>query len=80
MPDADDLYPGHEAYRLFVIVTGVFVADFDDLTAIIRTAMTAREVRTLGLVTLGAFHDRNRVQLPVRRTTAARFTARRLPL
>jgi hypothetical protein len=80
MPDADDLYPGHEAYRLFVIVTGVFVADFDDLTAIIRTAMTAREVRTLGLVTLGAFHDRNRVQLPVRRPTAARFTARRLPL
>jgi hypothetical protein len=63
-----------------VIVTGVFVADFNDLTAIIRAAMTAREMRTLRLVTLGAFHDRNRVQLPVRRTTAARFTARRLPL
>jgi hypothetical protein len=63
-----------------VIVTGVFVADLDDLTAIIRAAMTAYEVRTLRLVTLGAFHDRNRVQLPVRRTTAARFTARRLPL
>jgi hypothetical protein len=63
-----------------VIVTGVFVADFDDLTAIIRAAMSTREVRALRLVTLGAFHDRNRVQLPVRRTTAARFTARRLPL
>jgi hypothetical protein len=63
-----------------VIVTGVFVADLDDLTAIIRSAMTAREVRALRFVTLGAFHDRNRVQLPVRRTTAARLTARRLPL
>lgn len=63
-----------------MIVTGVFVANLDDLTAIIRTAVAAREVRALRLVTLGAFHDRNRVQLPVRRTTAARFTARGLPL
>jgi len=80
VPDADDLYPGQEAYRLFVIVTGVLIADLDDLTAIIRAAMTAHEVRALGLMTLGAFHGRDRVQLPVRRTTAARFTARRLPL
>gem|GEM_PF-5288070 len=63
-----------------MIVTGVFVADFDDLTAVVRSAMTAHEMRALGLVTLGAFHGRYRVQLPVRRTTAARFTARRLPL
>jgi hypothetical protein len=63
-----------------VIVTGVFVADFDDLTAIIRAAMTAHEMRALGLVTLGTLDGRHRIELPVRRTTAARFTARRLPL
>jgi hypothetical protein len=63
-----------------VIVTGVFVADLDDLTAIIRAAMTAHEVRALGLVTLGTLNNGYRVEFPVRRTTAARFTARRLPL
>ena len=62
-----------------MIVTGVFVADLDDLTAIIRAAMSAHEMRALRLVTLGALHGRDRVELPVRRTTAARFTARRLP-
>ena len=77
MPDADDLYPGQ---GLSVIVTGVFVADLDDLTAIIRAAMSAHKVRSFRLVTLGALDGRNRVELPVRRTTAARFTARRLPL
>jgi hypothetical protein len=44
-----------------VIVTGVLIADLDDLTAIIRAAMTAHEVRALGLMTLGAFHGRDRV-------------------
>jgi len=77
MPEADDLYPGQ---GLFVIVTGVFVADLDDLTAIIRAAVSARKVRALRLVTLGTLDGCNRVELPVRRTTAARFTARRLPL
>ena len=77
MPDAGDPDSGQ---GLFVIVTGVFVADLDDLTAIIGSAMTAHKVRTLRLVTLVALHGRYRVQLPVCRTTAARFTARRLPL
>jgi len=63
-----------------VIVTGVFVADFYDLTAVIRTAMTAHEMRALGLMTLGALDDGYRVELPVCRTPAARFAARRLPL
>jgi len=79
MPDADDAYPG-QGRALIVIVTGVFVADFDDLTTVIRSAMTAHEVRALRLVTLGALDGRNRAELPVRRTTAARLTARCLPL
>jgi hypothetical protein len=77
MPESDDLYPGQ---GLGVIVTGVFVADLDDLTAIIRAAMPAHKVRALRLVTLGALDGCDRAELPVRRTTAARFTARRLPL
>jgi hypothetical protein len=63
-----------------VIVTGVFVADFDDLTAVIHAAMAAGKMRALGLMALGTFDGRDRVQFPVRRSTAARFTARRLPL
>ncbi len=77
MPDADDLDPGQD---LFVIVTGVFVADLNDLTAVVSTAMSAQKVRALRLMALVAFHGRDRVQLPVCRTTAARFTARCLPL
>jgi len=84
MPHAGNLYSGQDASGklriLIVIVTGVLVADLDDLTTIVCAAMTAHEVRALGLMTLGALHRRDRVQLPVRRTTAARFTARRLPL
>ena len=58
MPDSDDLYPGQ---GLGVIVTGVFVADFNDLAAVIHSAMTAHEVRALWLMTLRAFHGRYRV-------------------
>jgi hypothetical protein len=62
-----------------VVVTGVFVANFDDLTTVIRAAIGAREMRALGLMTLTALDARDRVQFPVCRTTTARLTARRLP-
>lgn len=65
---------------LGVIVTGMFVADLYDLATVIHPAMTAYEVRALGLMTLVAFHGRDRAQFPICRSTAARFTARRLPL
>jgi hypothetical protein len=73
----DDFDPGQ---NLVVVVTGVFVADLYDLATIIRSAMTAHKMRTLGLMTLVALDGRNRTQFPISRPTAARFTARRLPL
>jgi hypothetical protein len=68
MPDADDAYPGQDGSatrilricHLLVIVTGVLVADLDDLTSVIHAAMAAYEMRTLGLMALGAFHGRDR--------------------
>jgi hypothetical protein len=79
MAHADNLGP-REVQLLVVIVTGVFVANLDDLTTVIRTAMTAHEMRTLGLMALRTLDGRDRIEFPVRRPTAARLTARCLPL
>ena len=56
------------------------IVDFDDLTSIVRPAGFANEMRPLRLVALRALDGRYRIELPVSRTAAARFTARRLPL
>jgi hypothetical protein len=45
---------------LVVIVTGVFVANLDDLTAVIHAAMAAHKMRALRLMTLGALDGRYR--------------------
>ncbi len=58
---------------------GMIVFDFHDLATGVRAAFAAREMRTLGLVTLRALDRRDGFQFPVGRSAAARFTARRFP-
>jgi len=68
-----------------VVVTGVIlavslVANLNDLPAVVHAAGTACEMRALGLMALRTLHDRDRGELPVCRTAAARFAARGFPL
>src|ERR1019366_10214489 len=67
---------------LFVCVAGVvaFVARCDDLTAVVRTAEVAHEMRPLRLVTLRTLNGRDRIELPVCRPAATRLRARSFPL
>jgi hypothetical protein len=79
MPHGGDSDSG--AVQLLAVgVACVLVLYFDNLTAGVRAAVLAREVRTLRRVTLRTLNGRHGVELPVRRATAARLTARGFPL
>ena len=73
--DADDL----DAAQRHEALTGRLVSNLNDLPAAVRAAILAREMRPLGLVTLGAKHGGHVAKLPVGRAPAAGLAARRLP-
>src|SRR5579884_3765293 len=60
-------------------MSGVLVLNLDDLPAVVRAAMLAHEMRTLGRVTLRTLDGRHRVEFPICRATAARLAARSFP-
>src|SRR5580704_204439 len=64
--DANDLY----ATQGHLCLTGRLVLYLDDLPAVIRAAVCAREVRPLRLMALGTLDGRHRAELPVRRAEA----------
>ncbi len=77
MPDAHDFDARQD---LAVIVTGVLVADLHDLATVIGSTVPAHKMRPLRLMTLVTLDGSDRIELPIRRSTAARLAARRLPL
>src|ERR1700692_4915497 len=69
VPDSGDADPG--GVQLTVVVAGVLVLRRHDLTAVVRAAERAHEVRSLRLVALRALDRRDGVELPVRSAPAA---------
>ncbi len=62
-----------------MVMAGMIVRRSDDKASAIHSAMGANKMRKLRLVTLGALHRRDGVELPVRGAAATRLRARRLP-
>jgi hypothetical protein len=78
VPDTGDL--DARGVQRLVRVTGVRVGDFDDLAAGVGAARLAHKVRTFRLMALRTLNRGRQLQFPVCRPSAARLTARRLPL
>lgn len=78
MADGDDLDAGM-VQILAVLMAGVIILNGDDLAPGVRAALTACKMRSLRRVALRALNGRDRVEFPVCRAPAARFTARCFP-